>query len=222
MCVHWAPCPPEQCAICQHTVNVKPEFHPMGEDDQPRLVKGRDKTEWRGRGRSTGSTGSDSMNRAYRGGNMRGVIHDMPLSDWGVDSVINSVGELAKIVRANPPTFKIKDLTPSAPRLVKAQSPTCCKCDGSPTCGGTGLINGLTCMYCGGTGTRLKAERVAADRLPKNRNPRIPDGVEPSRWNIHHASGDRPNPHLTESERHVRHARNPGRTTTVAHFRSRT
>lgn len=67
----------------------------------------------------------------------------------------------------------------------------------------------------------IKRQPVTSDeRVPKNRKPAIPDGIRPDRWHVSHGSSNgRPSAHLSESEAHRRHAKNPGRTASRAHWR---
>lgn len=73
--------PAGQCAICNHTTFERPEFHGAPRpNEEPRLVKGRDKAEWQGVGRTLGSSGSLDAKRAAAAASPRGPW--VPRSNW--------------------------------------------------------------------------------------------------------------------------------------------
>lgn len=194
-CIHGLM--PGTCSVCNGTGPMeRPEFRGRGvEDDTPRLVKGRDSSAWQGRGQPTsGPISPMNVQKAARNASMYRPI-DLR-SEWAHENALKSAREYLGV---NADSF----LERRRYQMAEAQMNV--------------LIRGIEPEPIAHLAMR-ETEGLKADRLPKNRAPAIPDSIRPDRWHIHHSS----DAHKSESERHMRGARNPGRTATRAHFKSRT
>lgn len=77
------------CAVCNHACGAKPEpFRGMREDETPRLVKGRDKAEWRGVGQSL-NAGTSMVASAAADGSRNGPWTCR--SDWGKEQLLRTL-----------------------------------------------------------------------------------------------------------------------------------
>lgn len=189
-CTHTG-LPQSMCGHCNGTRALeKPDFLSRGLDDAPQFIKGRDKAEWRGSGRSTGNVGGMQARSASAAGSYRGPWR--PKSAWAQAQIIRTIEDLPLDVQMIVAEAREENRQRRLDVLMHGVD------NPETTHAGRSIIGCKT---------------TAAP--PKNRKPAIPDGVVPSKWHLHH-SGDA---HQSDQVRTRRHAKNAGRTASRAHWK---
>lgn len=97
MCVHMSGIPSGCCALCSNSVIERSSGFSHKEDDKPRLLKGRDRTEWVGLGQHHSIRSTSSSRAAAREGNVR-TGSWAPKTEWGREQSRRSIEEFRKLM----------------------------------------------------------------------------------------------------------------------------